>query len=108
MKLPFLEQALIEQAKIADYLLSEENSDGKAAFFYAFGFTLQMWALLRDALLEHARQHEVVEVSETQHGTKFRIEGELTTPIGRMVSVRAIWIVDTGKDYPRLVTAYPL
>jgi hypothetical protein len=108
MKLPNISKALIERAKITEYLLSDENSDGKAAFFFAFGFKLELWTLLKDALLEHARQHEVIEVSETRHGIKYRIEGELTTPAGRTVAVRAIWIVDTGNDYPRLVTAYPL
>lgn len=32
----------------------------------------------------------------------------MQSPDGRLPQVRAVWIVDTGKDTPRLVTAYPL
>ncbi len=51
MKLPNLKNALIEESKITAYLLSEENSGGKSAFFAAFGFSVEMWEKLRDALL---------------------------------------------------------
>ncbi len=108
MKLPHLENALVEEAKITAYLLSEENSGGKAAFFMAFGFTIDDWQRLRAALTQHAATHEIQRSSATRHGVKYIIEGDLQTPDGRSPQVRSVWIVDTGKDIPRLVTAYPL
>jgi hypothetical protein len=48
-KLPNLENALVEESKITDYLLSEEKSGGKSAFFMAFGFTTDDWETLRNA-----------------------------------------------------------
>lgn len=77
-------------------------------FFTAFGFTIAQWETLRNALLQHAVTHEVTGVFETVHGVKYIIEGEMQTPDGRSPQVRAVWIVDTGKDAPRFVTAYPL
>jgi hypothetical protein len=108
LKLPFLEQAFVEAQKITAYLLSEENSGGKSAFFIAFGFSLARPEELQKALLVHAVAHEVTQVSETPHGIKYIIDGKMQTPDGRSPQVRSVWIVDAGKEAPRLVTAYPL
>lgn len=108
MKLPNLDGAIIEEAKLTGYLLSEENSGGKAGFFLAFGFTLAQWEALRDALYQHAAQHAVTRVLESPHGVKYIIEGELVAPDGRLPLVRVIWIVDSGAEAPRLITAYPI
>jgi hypothetical protein len=108
MKLPHLENAYVPAAKITDYLLSDETSGGKAAFYLAFGFTMDDWQRLSDALIQHATAHEIKHSSETRHGVKYIIEGDMQTPDGRSPQVRSVWIVDTGNDAPRLVTAYPL
>jgi hypothetical protein len=108
LKLPNIANAVIEESKVIDYLLSEENSGGKAEFFTAFSFSSEQWEELRDALFQHAQIHEVIRTSESKYGKKYIIEGELSTPDGRSPLVRIIWIVDSGKESPRLVTAYPL
>jgi hypothetical protein len=108
LKLPNLESALVEERKITAYLLSEENSGGKAAFFIGFGFSAMKWHELRRALLEHASIHEVTRVFRTTHGVKYIIEGYLQTPDGRFPQVRSVWIADAGNEVPRRVTAYPL
>ncbi len=108
VKLPNLDRAFIEAPKISGYLLSEENSGGKSAFFVTFGFTLDQPEVLHHALLAHASAHEVINFSETMHGIKYIIEGEIHTPDGRMPQVRSVWIVDRGYTTPRFVTAYPL
>jgi len=108
MKLPNLENALVEDQKITEYLLSDENSGGKSAFFLAFGFTVSHPQAMRDALLAHTKEHPVAQISETPHGIKVIIEGKMHTPDGRSPRIRSVWIINTGKDVPRLVTAYPL
>ena len=54
MKLPNAEQAVVEREKITDYLLNPTHRYGasKAAFFADFGFRLDEWEQLADALLE--------------------------------------------------------
>ncbi|MEZ4668472.1 MAG: hypothetical protein R3E39_11195 [Anaerolineae bacterium] len=108
MKLPNLDQAYVPPEKLTDYLLSEENSSGKSGFFAAFGFSIMQPDRLREALLLRARTHEVIKFSETAHGIKFIIDGELQAPDRRTPYVRSIWIIDIGKTKPRFVTAYPL
>jgi hypothetical protein len=70
----------LRKPKITDYLLSEEKSGGKSAFYLAFGFILTNWEILKAALIQHATTHEVARSSETSHGIKYIIEGELQTP----------------------------
>src|SRR5262245_54642538 len=101
-------QAFVERQKITAYLLSEENSGGKSAFFVTFGFDLAHPEKLEQALLAHAAAHEVARVLESVHGRKYIIDGKMHTPDGRSALIRSVWIVEHGKAVPRLVTAYPL
>lgn len=108
MRLPYVQTALVEERKITGYLLSEERSEGKAAFFAAFGFNLARWDLLRDALLAHAASNEVAQVVSNPFGAKYLVEGRLLTPDGRNPRVRSVWIINAGATVPRLVTAYAI
>ena len=108
MQLPYLQNALVEEQKVTQYLLSEERSEGKAAFFAAFGFTPAQWELLRDALLAHAGSYEVARAVSNLYGAKYIIEGILQSPDGRNPNVRSVWIIEAGSFTPRLVTAYAL
>ena len=102
--------AEVPEAKITRYLLNEAHpsNQGKATFFFSFGFTVAAWIALADALLRHVATHEVVRVSETEHGTKYIVEGALITPDGRTPDVRSVWVVESGETIPKLVTAYRL
>jgi hypothetical protein len=108
VKLPNMAQAYVPLEKITGYLLSEEYSGGKSGFFAAFGFNIEEPDILQDALLAHAKRHEVARFSETPHGIKYIIEGKVQAPDGRSPNLRSIWIVDSGKAAPQLVMAYPL
>jgi hypothetical protein len=109
VKLPNSDNAVVEQSKITHYLLAFDHPEGagKAEFFTRFGFTEAKWQTLAEALITHARTHPVTSKSETRYGTKFRIEGPISCPDGRSPSIRAVWIIDAGTDFPRLVTAHP-
>ncbi|HEY0323596.1 MAG TPA: hypothetical protein VGC66_21750 [Pyrinomonadaceae bacterium] len=109
MKLPNFEKAIVPREKITDYLLSFSHRDGrgKAAFFALFGFTTQSWQTLAGALLQHAAEHEVAKIEETHFGTRYVIEGELKTPVGRAPTIRVVWFIDLSEEIPRQATAYP-
>jgi len=107
VKTPNYENAYVEEEKIVKYLLSEDNSKGKATFFFKMGFSIEKWQLLRSALLIHIATHDFKQVMESPHGIKYIIEGELQTPEGRMPIVRTIWIMmEDGRA--RLISAYPI
>jgi hypothetical protein len=110
MRLPNAERAVVEREKIADYLLNAAHRFGasKARFFAEFGFRMEQWEQLAEALREHGRRHEVARVRETGFGPRYTIEGELNTPGSRRPRVRSVWQMDEGAIAPRLITAYPL
>jgi uncharacterized protein DUF6883 len=110
VKLPNWDRATVPDSKIRDYLLSPTHRDGrfKAAFFTRFGFTRDDWVILADALLQHAREHEIAREESSPFGTRYVIEGPLHSPEGRSPPVRTVWFIETGEDVPRFITAYPL
>jgi hypothetical protein len=100
----------VAREKITEYRLSltHEDGKGKAAFFIRRGFASERWEELVAALQEHACGHDVAGVTTNEHGTRYRIEGTLTTPDGRQPLVRSIWIAEHGSAEPKFVTAYPI
>jgi len=110
VKLPNPDKLVVEREKIADYLLNPGHRYGasKARFFAEFGFRIEQWEQLAEALREHGRRHEVARVRETGFGPRYSVEGELNTPAGRRPRVRSVWQMDEGAIAPRLITAYPL
>ncbi len=110
MKLSNREHALVPREKVVDYLLSTTHRDGrhKAAFFSGFGFRVENWEDLVDALLRHAGDHEVAKEENSPFGTRYVVDGTMVMADGRDALVRTVWFVDTGADAPRFVTAYPL
>jgi hypothetical protein len=110
MKLPNHTMAVVSEAKLTEYLLSESHPEGKdkAFFFLAFGFQIDEWQILAAALLAHAMDNEVIRIVESLYGTRYVIEGILNSPDQRNPLVRSVWFIDEDSDIPRLVTAYPL
>lgn len=110
MKLPRRENAHVPSAKLVNYLLSPTHPVGgpKARFFRSAGFDEANAATLERALIDIARSDDVTEVEQTQHGTKYAVEGDLLTPAKGVRRVRTVWIIETGQEHPRFVTAYPL
>ena len=70
MLLPNPERALVDDAKVRDYLLSSSHPVGrfKSVFFSALGFSESNWELLRDALLSLARSAEAIPGQESPFG----------------------------------------
>ena len=108
-KLPNARAARVDRKKLEGYLLSSAHPIGrsKAQFFLRVGFSQNDIAILERALLEVAVTGELAETTNSPHGVKYSVDGMLSTPSGRRVKVRTIWIVEAGDTGPRLVTAYP-
>jgi hypothetical protein len=110
MKLPNHDAAIVPEAKIVDYLLSLTHrvGRGKAIFFMQFGFVVEEWEKVAEALLAHAADHEIIKTELSPFGTRYVIEGEIETPSERTPMIRAVWFIEKDSDIPRFVTAYPL
>ena len=111
MKLRNAHLAVVERQKVIDYLLNAAHPDnsGKAQFFESLGFSNAEPERLAAALRAVAENGDVVEDVHSVHGEKYVVEGWLSahTEESRQRLVRTVWIIDQGRDAPRLVTAYP-
>ena len=109
MSLDNVDHAVVEPAKIRDYLLSAAHPVGrfKAAFFVALGYSADRWEVLRDDVLSLARTGTAVPGKPSPHGRKFEVDGILTGPSGRSAAVGTVWIFRPEEQFPRFITAFP-
>ena len=112
MYMPNGDKAIVDDAKITDYLLNLRHPDGgpKAKYFFNKGYTLDAPEILKRALVEHAKFCQVTKVERTQFGTKYIVEGAIATPKEpevQLAYIRTVWMEAAGSNQPKLVTAYP-
>jgi hypothetical protein len=109
MKLPRNLEAIVTESKLTGYLLSETHSVGrtKARYFRALGYSERNLVRLKEAVIAVAVTGEVAESISTPFGMKYVIDGDLDAPAGIRARVRTVWILESGEDLPRFVTAYP-
>ena len=107
-QLPNAALAHVEDVKVRDYLLNPGNlqNQGKAGQFGRYGFVQDQWQVLADALCKHPTVNQVVRMVASPHGVKYVVECSLETPGRRNPCLRSVWIIETGQDRPRLVTAH--
>ena len=108
MQLPNVKDAVIDERKLRDYVLSTSHPVGrfKARFFAALGYTSDDWERFGSDLKALATTNEAELGETTPFGQKYLVSGELTGPAGRKAAVVTVWIV-LADDNPHLVTVYP-
>jgi hypothetical protein len=109
VKLPFAEHAVVNAAKVRDYLLSSGHPVGrfKARVFAAIGYHQNDWPLLQRDLLALATTLDVQLTESTEHGQRFVGTGSLIGPNGSLLPVTTVWIIRSGEAGPRFITAFP-
>ena len=107
--LPNAASAVVEAAKVRDYLLSAIHPVGrfKAVVFTALGYTQEDWQRLRDDLLLHGQSGQARPIESGKYGQKYLVSGTLAGPNGRMGQFTTVWLVESETSVPRLLTAYP-
>jgi hypothetical protein len=107
--LPNADSAIIDPAKLRDYLLSESHPVGrfKARFFRALGFSPERWPELEGALRTQHLTQPVESTVVRPFGESSTIRATLTGPGGKSSVVVSVWFRAQGATSPHLVTAYP-
>ena len=109
MRLPNSAYAWVHPSKLTDYLLSETHEEGlgKSSFLRLMGFDESNVDVLEVGLLEIAQNEDVAKTETTPYGTKYVIYGTMATPVGEFIELLTVWMIDTGQENPRFITAYP-
>jgi hypothetical protein len=100
--------AIVSADKLRDYLLSSAHPIGryKSTFFRSLGYAQEQWQVLeRD--LRAVLSNEAHVSGATEYGQKFTVRGVLSGPNGRTAAIVSVWIILSGEQAPRFVTAYP-
>jgi hypothetical protein len=106
---PHADHAVVDKAKICDYLLSSVHPVGrfKARVFLSLGYTIDAWTRLRDDLLHHGQTGVVERIERSTYGIRVVISGRLEGPNGTSKQFRTIWLIADHSNQPRLITAFP-
>jgi hypothetical protein len=107
--LPNGEHAVVDAAKVRDYLLSSAHPVGrfKAAVFLALGYTAESWPQLQSDLLALGQFGEARPGQTSLYGQKYEVSGILSGPNGRQAVFTTVWLVRPGESNPRFITAFP-
>lgn len=109
MALKNADRAVIDPAKIRDYLLSSSHPVGrfKARFFEALGYTADQAERLEEDIRNLLLSSDPQFREKTEFGQKYEVRGVITGPQNRSTELVTVWIVLSGEEVPRFVTAYP-
>ena len=109
MKLPNAAAAIIDQAKVQQYLLNLLHPDGgpKARLLHSLGYHPDAWQKLVDDIRAMHLSEDVVEVRQTEWGVRYEIVAPITGPSGDAFLFRSIWQIDLAAESPRLITMHP-
>ncbi len=109
MTLPNADRAIIDGAKLRDYLLAPSHPVGrhKAKVFRALGYSQEQWQQLEADLRDQHLTQEVHSSSASPYGQKYEILAKLVGPAGVDAEIVSVWIIKAGEDAPRFVTAFP-
>ncbi|HKS41391.1 MAG TPA: hypothetical protein VJX74_12330 [Blastocatellia bacterium] len=113
--LPNYQNAVILREKLEGYALNPTHeairpggSSGKdkaRVFKNALGFDQSNWEVLKQCLLAELPFNEaVLETEKKQYGKVYRVDLQIQGMNGNIASVRTVWILKDGTDYPSLVT----
>ena len=108
MLLPAGEQAVVEDAKLLDYVLNPEHPIGRhhaALFEQLLGITRRNSEVLKQQLLGAAASAAVAPGKPSPFGEKFEMRFPVRGPAGTR-PVLAVWMREPGQASPRLITCY--
>ena len=104
MKIP--DSAVIPDEKLTKYLLVLRPWDDKSKYLARAGFQLDQPETLRNAIRELSDRQEATADGFNDHGTFWRVEGDLIGPSGRLPVV-LVWLQWAIDDTLHFVTLKP-
>jgi hypothetical protein len=110
MRLPNSSNAVVDIAKLRDYVLSPTHEEGKSkarVFLSSLGITAADAPLLRQWLLNAATSADASLGVVDGFGQRYVIDFPAHHK-SRRADIRSAWIIRAGENFPRLITCYVL
>jgi len=110
MKLPNAEQAIVDVRKLRNYCLNAEHPRGQhkaRVFKSALGWTADQAEDVRRRLVEAALHEDAAFLGADDYGQRYALDFAVQGA-GGMATVRSLWIIRHGEDFPRFASCYVL
>ncbi|MGH7258686.1 MAG: DUF6883 domain-containing protein [Nitrospiraceae bacterium] len=110
MKLPNAERAFVDVRKLRNYCLNAEHPRGqhKARVFKSvLGWTTDQAEDVRCRLLEAVLREDAGFLGADDYGQRYALDFPVQGA-GVVVTVRSLWIIRHGEDFPRFASCYVL
>jgi hypothetical protein len=110
MKLPNAERAFVDIRKLRDYCLSAVHPRGqhKARLFKsALGWTADDAEDIRQRLMEVVLREDAGFLGADDYGQRYSLDF-LAGRGDKVATVRSMWIIRSGEDFPRFISFYLL
>jgi hypothetical protein len=107
-KLPNATNAIVDRAKLTDYVLNSSHRVGRnkaRVFLAAIGMTADDAGLLETALQTAVAERDGILERSDDYGAHYSVEFVIEVR-GRSATVRSLWTVRAGEDFPRFVSAF--
>ena len=108
VQLPNPHKAIAELQKLRDYSLNPKHPVGKhkaRVFGAALGISMDDAGWLREQALAIALSGDARAGAASVFGDKYVIDS-LVEFQGKLATLRFVWIVEFGTDFPRLISCY--
>ncbi len=99
--------AIIATDKLSRYLLVRRPVDDKSQFLALGGFTLANPAALETAIRDCIAEFEAVSDGQNEWGEFYRVDADMTCPLGNTIAVALIWLQWDVDGLFRFVTLKP-
>ena len=110
MKIPNAERAVVDIRKMREYCLNPQHHRGKhkaRLFTSLLDMDVDDAEGLRNALLEAVKNQDAQLADKDAYGQRYTLDFTLNWR-GKQATIRSAWIIETGSDFPKLTTAFPL
>jgi hypothetical protein len=87
------QDAILAEAKFAQYLLVQLPKDDKSKFLAQAGYTIDNWPELAQDLRTQILTQPATLIETTRYGEKYEIRASLAGRNGITLNIRTIWIV---------------
>lgn len=107
--LPGYERAIIADSKVSGYALNMEHPVGKnkaIVFEKVLGYNISNKDLLADKVRSGLSKYRAIAKKTTQYGEPFEVLMLIEGANGRFAPVKTAWQIDSGTDFPRLISMY--
>lgn len=110
MTLPNADRAVVDVRKLRDYCLNADHPRGQhkaRVFKRALGWAVNEADEVRRRLLEAVLQAEASFLGADDYGQRYAIDF-VVQGVSGPVTVRSLWVIRHGEDFPRFASCYVL